>query len=205
VHIRRHGFFDFELGGRRFVFATQPGVFSQDGPDEGTRLLLNVLAERVKPHMTVLDLGTGVGIIGITLAPSLTRGDVWMVDSDVRATRLTEENVRRNGIGNAHVVLGDITLDLPPRLRFDLVASNPPTHSGKDVLRAFVEESHHVLRPGGSLYFVVNRLLSVQEMLAEMFGNVEQVERRKGFIVMQSRKERRTAPSHPPDSRAAPE
>jgi 16S rRNA (guanine1207-N2)-methyltransferase len=166
-------------------------VFSQDGPDEGTLLLLEVVRPRVKPHMTVLDLGTGVGLIGVTLAPLLTRGEVWMVDSDIRATRLAEENVRRNGCVNAHIVLGDVTLDLPERLRFDLVVSNPPTHEGKDVLKAFVDESCQILKPGGAIFVVVNRLLSIRALLQDSFGNVEQEARRKGFIVFRAEKKRR--------------
>lgn len=173
------------------MFKTQPGVFSQDGPDEGTGLLLDAVLPQVKPHMIVLDLGTGIGIVGIIAAARATRGKVWMVDSDVRAVRLAEENVQRNGIENAHVVLGDITLDLPPHVRFDLVISNPPTHSGKDVLNSFVGESYDVLRPGGRLYLVVNRLLSVRELMASAFGVVEQVKRHKGFIVFRAQKPRR--------------
>jgi 16S rRNA (guanine1207-N2)-methyltransferase len=164
-------------------------VFSQDGPDDGTLLLLDMVLPILKPHQRVLDLGCGVGIIGLAAAGALTRGEVWMVDSDIRAVRLTEENVRLNSIENAYVVLSDITLDLPP-LRFDLVLSNPPTHSGKEVLASFVEESYDVLRPGGRLYFVVNRLLSVRDLMAATFGNAEQVERRKGFIVLRAEKKR---------------
>jgi 16S rRNA (guanine1207-N2)-methyltransferase len=178
------------------VFATQPGVFSHDAPDEGTLLLLDVVIPLLKSHQRVLDLGCGVGIIGLAAAASLTRGEVWMVDSDIRAVRLAEQNARLNGVENAHVVLGDITLDLPP-LRFDLVLSNPPTHSGKEVLAAFVRESHEVLRPGGRLYFVVNRLLSVRDAMAATFGNAEQVERRKGFLVFRSEKKRLKAGEAP--------
>ncbi len=192
THTRERGSFELEVGERTYRFLTQPGVFSQDGPDEGTLLLLDVVLPLIKPHMTVLDLGAGVGIVGISTAPILTRGEVWMVDSDVRAVRLAEENVQLNRVENVHVVLGDITLDLPPKLRFDLVVSNPPTHQGKDVLASFVSESHQVLRPGGSLYLVVNRLLSVRDVMAGAFGNAEHVERRKGFIVLKSTKERRS-------------
>ena len=188
---RTHGSFEVEVGGRRLRFRTQPGVFSHGAPDEGTLLLLEVLEPRVKPHTTLLDLGAGVGIIGVALAPLLTRGEVWMVDSDVRAVRVSEENLRLNGIENAHVVLSDVTLDLPSRLRFDIVASNPPTHSGREVLKTFVEEAHGVLRPGGALYVVVNRLLSVRDLMAGTFGNVEQVQRRRGFIVFRAEKQRR--------------
>lgn len=188
---REYGRFDLDIGGRNLSFCTQPGVFSQYGPDEGTLLLLDVAIPRVKPHMTVLDLGTGIGIIGIATATRATRGEVWMVDVDIRAVRLAEENVRLNHIENAHVLASDITLDLPEDTRFDLVLSNPPTHSGKDVLQSFVGESYHLLRPGGSLYVVVNRLLSIKEMMAATFGNAELVERRKGFLVLRSEKERR--------------
>lgn len=190
--VREQGSFDLTLGERRLHFRTQAGVFSQYGPDEGTSLLLDVVVPRIKPHETVLDLGTGIGLVGVAVAGLLTRGEVWMVDVDVRAVRLAEENVRANGVGNAHVLLSDITLDLPPKLRFDLVLSNPPTHSGKEVLRSFIGEAHDVLRPGGSLYVVVNRLLSVRDMMQEVFGSVEQVERRKGFIVFAAGKPRRS-------------
>ncbi|HZU13817.1 MAG TPA: methyltransferase [Chloroflexota bacterium] len=188
---RQYGHFTLDIGGRTLHFQTQPGVFSQYGPDEGTLLLLDVILPRLKPHETVLDLGAGIGIIGIAVAGALTRGEVWMVDTDIRAARLSEENVRRNHIENAHVVLSDVTLDLPHKLRFDLALSNPPTHGGKDVLQSFVGEAYETLRPGGSLFVVVNRLLSIKAMMDETFGNVEQVERKKGFIVFQSQKERR--------------
>jgi 16S rRNA (guanine1207-N2)-methyltransferase len=188
---REYGRFDLDLAGRTLSFRTQPGVFSQYGPDEGTLLLLDVAVPRIKPHMTVLDLGSGIGIIGIAAATRVTRGEVWMVDADVRAVRLAEENVRQNHIENAHVQASDITLDLPEGLRFDLVLSNPPTHSGKEVLQSFVGEAYDLLRPGGSLYVVVNRLLSIRDMMDGTFGNVEQVERRKGFLVLRSEKERR--------------
>jgi 16S rRNA (guanine1207-N2)-methyltransferase len=186
---RAYGRFDLEIGGRRLRFDTQPGVFSHDGPDEGTLLLLGAVLPTLKPHQKVLDLGCGVGLIGLAAAGALARGEVWMVDSDVRAVRLTEQNIRLNGVENAHVILGDVTVDLPP-VRFDLVLSNPPTHSGKDVIAAFVGESYEVLRPGGRLYLVVNRLLSVKNVMGVTFGNAEQVERRKGFIVLRAEKER---------------
>lgn len=180
------------MAGRPLRFATQPGVFSAGGPDEGSLLLLDAVVPAVKPHMAVLDLGSGVGLIGLALAGLVPRGEVWMVDSDIRAVRLAEANLRTNRIENAQVVLGDITRDLPERLRFDLVVSNPPTHSGKEVLAAFVSEAQHVLRPGGSMYLVVNRLLSVKSMLVESFGEAEQVARHRGFIVLRAVKPRRS-------------
>jgi 16S rRNA (guanine1207-N2)-methyltransferase len=179
------------LDGREFRFETQPGVFSAGGADAGTMLLVESLLPAVRPHQKVLDLGAGAGLIGITIAPKLTRGEVWMVDVDIRATRLAARNVAINGIENAHVILGDVTADLPQGLRFDTVASNPPTHDGREVLQQFVDQSYRVLRPGGSLWCVANRLLSLQDMMSTCFGEVEVIARRKGFVVLRSRKARR--------------
>jgi 16S rRNA G1207 methylase RsmC len=43
-----------------------------------------------------------------------------------------------------------------------------------------------VLRPRGSLYIVVNRLLSLRLEIARVFGNAEIVARDKGFIVVRA-------------------
>lgn len=176
---------------RELVFETQPGVFSAEGPDQGTLLLLEAVQTSIRPHQVVLDLGAGSGVLGISLASFLTRGEIWMVDVDIRAIRCAQRNVDRNRITNAHVILGDVTLDLPNKLRFDLVVANPPTHDGREVLSQFVEQAHHVLKPGGSLWLVVNRMLSVKDLMAGQFGQAEVVTKRKGFVILRSVKARR--------------
>src|SRR5579872_6989203 len=89
--------FDITVGDRRLFFMTQSGVFSQDGPDEGTLLLLQTIMPVVKPHHVVLDLGAGAGVLGVAISGLVPRGGVWMVDSDIRAVRLIEENITLNG------------------------------------------------------------------------------------------------------------
>lgn len=162
-------------------FTTQPGVFSDDAVDPGTALLIETM--RISPTARVLDLACGYGVIGIVAAKIATRGHVTLVDSDIRATRLTQRNLELNGIDNAEVVLGDGVHDLPPKARFDVVASNPPTHSGREVLDDFVTGAYHVLRPRGHLYVVVNRLLSLRREIERVFGNEELAARSKSFIV----------------------
>ena len=88
----------------------------------------------MSPTARVLDMGCGSRAIGIAAAKLATKGEAVLVNSDIRATRLAQRNINLNGITNATVVLGDGTSDLPPKSRFDVVVSNPPTHSGREVL-----------------------------------------------------------------------
>ncbi len=115
-----------------------------------------------------------------------------MVDPDIRAVRLSQRNLEVNRIENGHVVLSDGLRDLPKGLKFDLILSNPPTHEGKLLLERLTSESHSALRPGGSMWIVVNRLLSVRDVMASCFGGAEVVARHHGFIVIRSQKPRLT-------------
>jgi 16S rRNA (guanine1207-N2)-methyltransferase len=162
-------------------FTTQPGVFSDDAVDPGTALLIETM--RLTPTSRVLDLACGYGVIGIVAAKIAVKGHVTLVDTDVRATRLTERNLELNGITNADVILGDGVHDLPPKAKFDVVVSNPPTHSGREVLDDFVAGAYKVLRPRGHLFVVVNRLLSLRREIERVFGNEELAARSKAFIV----------------------
>jgi 16S rRNA (guanine1207-N2)-methyltransferase len=163
---------------------TKPGVFAQHGLDTGTRLLIETM--HVSPTARVLDLGCGSGAIGIVAARLAGRGSAVLVDSDIRATRLAQRNLELNGVRNAEVVLGDGVHDLPPKSRFDVVASNPPTHDGREVLDDFVAGAYKVLRPRGQLYLVVNRLLSLRREVERVFGNAETVAQSKGFVVIRA-------------------
>jgi 16S rRNA G1207 methylase RsmC len=87
------------------------------------------------------------------------------------------------------VVVGDGTNDLPPKSRFDVVASNPPTHSGREVLDEMVAGAYHVLKARGQLYLVINRLLSLKHEVDEVFGSSEVVARSKGFVVIRAQKQ----------------
>ena len=177
--------------------ATQAGVFAHREIDEGTRLLVEAM--RVSPTARVLDWGCGYGVIGIAAAKLATKGHVTLVDVDVRATRLSQHNLELNGVENAEVVLGDGLHDLPPKTRFDVVVSNPPTHSGREVLDELVTSAYKALRPRGQLYLVINRLLSLRRQVEAVFGNAETVARQKGFVVIRAVKgtqDARNRPAH---------
>ena len=71
---------DFLWRGRGFVFETDSGVFSRTEIDKGTEILLNALPEELTGSL--LDLGCGYGVIGVTLGRRYPGLSVTM--SDVR-------------------------------------------------------------------------------------------------------------------------
>jgi 16S rRNA (guanine1207-N2)-methyltransferase len=163
---------------------TQAGVFAHRELDEGSRLLIEAM--RVSPTARVLDWGCGYGAVGIVAAKLATRGHVTLIDVDIRATRLAEHNLALNAIENADVVLGDGLRDLPPKARYDVIVSNPPTHSGREVLNDFVAGAYKTLRPRGQLVLVINRLFSLRREVETVFGNTETAARHKGFVVIRA-------------------
>lgn len=172
------------INGKTLLFETKPGVFAQYGLDPGSTLLLDTLPFPLKG--AVLDLGCGCGVIGLAAASASPDSHIVLVDTDIRAVRLSLKNAHRNGITNVDVQLSDCVNDLPANLRFDTVLANAPTHLGREVLIQFLQGAHHVLKPGGSFFIVVNRLTSVLNRLHEIFGNSEKVTRTNGYIVFRA-------------------
>jgi 16S rRNA (guanine1207-N2)-methyltransferase len=166
---------------------TQTGVFSHKEVDPGTLLLIEAM--HVSPTVKVLEIGCGYGVIGIVAAKMAERGHVTMVDPDVRATRLSQRNLEANGVTNAEVVLGDGVLDLPPKAKYDVVVTNPPTHSGREVLDEIVAGAYKVLKPRGAMYMVINRLLSLRREVEDVFGGAEAVAHSKGYVVLKAVKQ----------------
>ena len=177
------------LRGFELRLTTQAGVFSHRELDPGTRLLIEAM--HVSPTAKVLDIGCGYGVIGIVAAKLAVRGRVTMVDPDIRATRLAQRNLEANHVTNAEVVLGDGVFDLPPKARYDVVVTNPPTHSGREVLEEIVAGAYKVLRPRGTLFMVINRLLSLRHEVEEVFGGAEAVAHSKGYVVIKAVKQPR--------------
>jgi 16S rRNA (guanine1207-N2)-methyltransferase len=172
----------FTFHGHDLDFTTQPGVFAQYGLDFGSKQLLHHI--EVPPDgSTILDLGCGCGLLGLSLASALPASQVYLVDSDIRAIRLTRANAKGNKLKNLTITISDGISDLPPDLQFDLVISNPPTHQGREVLVQFLTQAHQVLKSGGQFWVVVNRMNSVIKHLSDIFTQTDKIAKKQGYIV----------------------
>jgi 16S rRNA (guanine1207-N2)-methyltransferase len=174
--------------GRKYRFLTDRGVFAYRGVDRGTRLLLAAL--EIGPEDEVLDLGCGYGVVGIVAASLAPRGRAVLVDVNARAVELARENARRCGVSNVEVLHGDLYAPVAGRT-FDVVATNPPIRAGRAVVRAVVEGAPAHLKPGGRFYLVARTAQGARtlgRLVAEVFGQAEEVERGGGYRVYRARR-----------------
>ncbi|MFP4279677.1 MAG: class I SAM-dependent methyltransferase [Halochromatium sp.] len=175
--------FETELRGQRLRLESTWGLFSPREIDEGTRLLLQHV--RLKPEADCLDLGCGYGPIGLTLAALAPQGRTLMVDKDFVAVDFAQRNAARNRLENASSRLSNGFEQVPPEMRFDLIASNVPAKVGKELLSILLHDAHARLRPGGQLYLVTISGLRafIKRNLEEVFGNYDKLKQGAHYTV----------------------
>ena len=141
------------LRGRRFSFITSGGVFSSKRVDTGTRVLVENMI--IPKEGDFLDLGCGIGVIGIVAALLEPDLRVYLSDINRRAVQLTGINVERLGLENCEVYEGDLYESLGG-LVFDSIVSNPPISAGMhDVVYPMVSGAYDRLVDGGRLQMVI--------------------------------------------------
>ena len=78
-----------------------------------------------KSDLLVLDIGTGSGCIGISLAKYLKNSKVFAIDVSESALETAKHNARINKIENIEFHILNI-LEKAPKTKFDIIVSNPP-------------------------------------------------------------------------------
>jgi len=101
-------------------------------PRRGYRVAVDavLLASAVDaaPFERVLDLGAGVGAVGLCIATRVRGCTVMGVELQASLAALAERNAELNGLADrVSVIVRDLAKPLPPELGlFDHVATNPP-------------------------------------------------------------------------------
>ena len=144
---------DYSCRGASFKFDVAHTLFSSYQVDEGTDLFLRAID--VAAPRTILDMGTGCGVIAIVLARLFPAARVFALDRDLLAVRYARHNAELNETPNV-TVLGSVGLEQAPAESFDLIVSNIPAKIGDEAIeREFVLAPLERLRPGGDYWFVV--------------------------------------------------
>lgn len=102
------------------VINIDPGMAFGTGTHETTTLCIKLL-EKYANSKSVLDVGTGSGILSIA-AKKLGIPSVLAVDIDKTCVEIAKENLKLNGIYDVTVLQGDLTKGLD--IKVDLVVAN---------------------------------------------------------------------------------
>jgi 16S rRNA (guanine1207-N2)-methyltransferase len=154
-----------ELDGQIRELETAGGIFSPDGIDKGTAVLLAEVPPPAENGM-LLDIGCGWGPIALTMGLKSPGATVVAVDVNERSIALTNDNASAVGLENVRACRPE---EVDPALRFQTIWSNPPIRIGKSELHGLLLMWLPRLAPGGSAWMVVQKNLgadSLQRWLA---------------------------------------
>lgn len=165
------------------------------GHRAGTDAVLLAAATPANALGPVLDIGAGVGAVGLAAALRAPRASVGLVEIDEGACALARMNVIDNGLGDRVNVYEANVLDAASRRmaglvdeRAELVLTNPPflkagsvrsspdekralAHVSKEGLAPWMRACLALLQPGGALV-MIHRADALAECLASIEGRL---------------------------------
>ncbi len=179
-NVKEHTFF---LLGTKFLFLTDNGVFSKDGLDFGSRLLLETIPlEEVGGK--ILDMGCGYGVFGIVLN-KVTGANVDMVDVNHRAIHLTQRNIMGNHCSNTRVFESFTYSNIDSK--YTSIVTNPPIRAGKKIVYDIVMNAKDYLEKDGKLFLVIRKEQGAKSLIIDLkkcYSEVNILEKKKGFYII---------------------
>lgn len=170
-------------------FRTAPGVFSADGIDPASELLLAALPAKLGRR--VADLGAGWGFLSARLLRDERIECLHLVEADHVALTCARENVRDP---RAQFHWAD-AVTWKAQEPVDTVVMNPPFHTSRkadpDLGRGFISAAARNLAKAGHLWMVANRHLPYETALNDSFASVEEVAGDNRFKVLHASRPRR--------------
>jgi len=161
------------------LIVLNPGLSFGTGQHATTRYCLEQLvAQRGRPAQSLLDVGTGSGILAIAGA-KLGYGPVKAFDFDAVAVEVAKGNARRNRVADkVHLSVGDITqLPRRARVRYDVVCAN----LFHDLLKANADALEARVKPDGCLLLA--------GVLSEQFEGLHEVFAATGMRLVRSKRQ----------------
>ena len=103
-------------------------------PRQDTELLIDLVLKRYDKgsKLNILDLGTGSGVIGITLSKLYPNSMITISDISSKALNVANKNIKNHNVTNIRSLESDWFDSFKEKELFDLILTNPPYISKDD-------------------------------------------------------------------------
>ena len=143
---------DYEAGPSEKVIKLDPGMAFGTGTHPTTKMSLFALEQVLRNGETVLDIGTGSGVLSIA-SSLLGAKEIFAYDLDDVAVRVAQENIALNaGTENIHVAAGDLLKGVD--IEADVIVANILA----DILIHLTEDAYRLLKDEG--YLIMSGIIS---------------------------------------------
>jgi len=166
------------------------GMFSSDGPDKGSRLLVEHFDKRIGGP--VADLGAGWGYLSNELLKRTTKvTGLDLYEADFLSLEAAKTNVQAPANLDVAFHWCDITTEFRKK-PYQWIIMNPPFHSGRaaepELGKRFIQVAASTLPTGGKLLMVANRNLPYEKTLESTFRSFKTLDQAQGFKVLEASK-----------------
>lgn len=167
-------------------FVTAPGMFSHEGADQGSELLVALV-----PQLTgrVADLGAGWGYTSAVLLEEQAGIETLdLVEADWASLEAAKVNIDDP---RARFFWAD-AVGFEPDAPYDAIVANPPFHAGRaanpELGRDFIASAARMLKRSGQFFMVANRHLPYEDTLKAHFGTGKLLAEIAGYKLYQAGK-----------------
>ncbi|WP_277587173.1 50S ribosomal protein L11 methyltransferase [Psychrobacillus antarcticus] len=167
------------------IIELDPGMAFGTGTHPTTVMCLQALEKTVQPASSVIDVGTGSGVLSIGAA-KLGASKVHALDLDEVAVRSAIENITLNKVGEVVQVTHGNLLDNVDE-QADIVVANILA----EIIMTFTEDAFKIVKDGG--LFITSGIIAtkkedVKESLLQAGFEIEEVMMMEDWVTIISRK-----------------
>ncbi len=143
---------DYEVTTGEKIIKLDPGMAFGTGTRPTTKMSLFALEQVLRGGETVLDVGTGSGVLSIA-SSLLGAKEIFAYDLDDVAVRVAQENIALNaGTENIHVAAGDLLKGVD--IEADVIVANILA----DILVNLTDDAYRLLKDEG--YLIMSGIIS---------------------------------------------
>ena len=143
---------EYEATADEKIIKLDPGMAFGTGTHPTTKMSLFALEQVLRGGETVLDVGTGSGVLSIA-SSLLGAKDLYAYDLDDVAVRVAQENIALNaGTENIHVAAGDLLKGVD--IEADVIVANILA----DILVNLTDDAYRLLKDEG--YLIMSGIIS---------------------------------------------